>query len=112
KPIIRGMWQRIAATWHEGLDARASVGLWVALMAPVLSASLSLGIEVSRWSAVQISAQRTADGAALAGALYYSKSASSYSREQNTATYAAHMAELNGVSGATSPSWAGATQTL
>lgn len=93
-------------------ERRGAVGLWVALMAPVLSAALGLGIEVSRWSAVQVDAQRNADVAAIAGAVYYNRNSGAANLAQNTATYAAHIAEMNGAAGTASPTWTGASQTL
>jgi uncharacterized membrane protein len=65
--------------------------------------AIGLGIEASGWSAVQQRLQRTADMAALAGALAYNKGAAA----SVAATQAAYTAEINGSTGVTSP----ATQT-
>jgi hypothetical protein len=81
------------------LGKRGTVAILVGLSAPALVLAIGLGIEASGWSAVQQRLQRTADMAALAGALAYNKGAS----VSVAATQAAYAAEINGSTGVTSP---------
>ena len=62
------------------------------MLAPVLAAAASLGIEVSHWSVEQMRMQRAADAAAIAGAIDYSKTANT----QNAITAATDLAKING----------------
>lgn len=91
---------------------RASVTLWTALMAPTLTGAISLGVEVSRFSAIQVEAQRIADVAALAGTMYYNQNTGQANLAQNAATYAARIAEINGISGTPNPTWHADTKIL
>lgn len=86
----------------------AGVAVWVAMVAPVLTTALSLSMEVTNWSVVQVDVQRAADAAAIAGALNYKAT----SNRQTAATAAARMAQLNGAQGMTTPTWTAATSTL
>jgi hypothetical protein len=70
--------------------------------------ALGLGIEVARWSGAQVTTQRGADVAAAAGAAVFNGTNSA----QQAATAAARLAQYNGASGATSPTWNASTQTL
>jgi Putative Flp pilus-assembly TadE/G-like len=81
------------------LGKRGTVAILVGLSAPALVLAIGLGIEASGWSAVQQRLQRTADMAALAGALAYNGGAS----VSVAATQAAYTAEINGGTGVTSP---------
>ena len=81
------------------LGKRGSIAVLVALTAPVLCMAIALGVEVSGWSAVQQSQQRSADMAAIAGAQTYN----SGSTAQVAATEAAYVAEINGGLGAAGP---------
>jgi hypothetical protein len=83
------------------LGRKGSVAVWIALMIPVLTMALSFGVEVAGWEAAQMSAQRTADVSAIAGALNYKNTLNA----QSAATLAARMAQLNGATGTGSPSW-------
>jgi Flp pilus assembly protein TadG len=87
---------------------RASVALYVALLAPVLALSVGLGVEVSSWSATKINLQRIADTASAAGAINYEN----VGNAQTAATAAAYMAQINGASGAASPTWSSSSKTL
>lgn len=91
---------------------RASVALYVALLAPVLAMSVGLGVEVSSWSATKVTLQRIADTAAAAGMINYMGT----SNAQSAATAAANVAviNLNGASGTYSPtpSWNSGTKTI
>jgi Flp pilus assembly protein TadG len=92
----------------------------MAMIAPVLAGAVGLGVEVTNWSSAQLNMQRTADASARAGAIYcynYSVSNSGSSclsnatAAQTAATLAARLAEVNGVTGASSPSWNSVTST-
>ena len=111
QPIWSSLYGFVPTTSVLRRDRRGSVGLWVALMAPVLSAALGLGIEMSGRSTVQIETQRNADAAAIAGTLYYNANTGAANLTQNAAMYAAHVAELNGASGTSSPTWTATTKT-
>ncbi|HEY1930527.1 MAG TPA: pilus assembly protein TadG-related protein [Acetobacteraceae bacterium] len=90
---------------------RASVALYVALLAPVLAMSVGLGVEVSSWSATKVNLQRIADTASAAGAINYKN----VGNAQTAATAAAYLAQINGASGtsgATNPTWNSGTKTL
>jgi hypothetical protein len=89
-------------------------------MAPVLSGAVALGVEVTSWSGVQVNLQRTADASARAGAIYCynyainnsgSSCLSNATAAQTAATLAARLAEVNGITGASSPSWNASTKT-
>ena len=83
------------------LGRRGSVAVWIALMTPMLVMAMAFGIEVGGWEAARMSAQRTADVSANAGAMNYKASLNA----QTAATFAARMAQLNGASGTASPTW-------
>lgn len=87
---------------------RASVAIWIAAMAPGLIMAISMGIEVGSWAYTQVSVQRSADLAAMAGAINYQ----STTNKQAAATFAARMAQLNGGSGTASPTWNSGSNTL
>src|SRR5580693_300762 len=104
----------VAYTFRRaGSDRCASVAIYVALLAPVLAGSMALGVEVTSWSGVQLDLQREADASARTGSLYCynyalnnsgSSCLSNATAAQTGATLAARMAEVNGVTGASSPS--------
>ncbi len=100
------------------LDRRATVAIYVAMMAPVLSGAVAIGVEVTSWSSAQLTLQQAADASARAGALYCynyavnnsgSSCLSNATAAQTAATLAARLAEVNGVTGASSPTWNSAT---
>jgi Flp pilus assembly protein TadG len=109
---------------------RASVAIYVALLAPVLAGAVALGVEVTNWAGVHEDLQRTADVSALQGGLCLysyenkisgakanttatscSSSNSLANVEQTAATLAAKLAEVNGVSGASNAAWNSTTNT-
>jgi hypothetical protein len=103
-----------------GRDRRATVAIYVALLAPVLAGSMALGVEVTSWSGVQLDLQRDADASARTGSLYCynyainnsgSSCLSNAAAAQTAATLAARLAEVNGVTGTSSPSWNSTTKT-
>ncbi len=103
-----------------GHDRRATVAIYVALMAPVLSGAVALGVEVTSWSGAQLDLQRSADASARAGAIYCYNYAvnnsgsgclSNASAAQTAATLAARLAEVNGVTGASTPTWNSTSKT-
>ena len=77
-------------------------------MLPGLILALALAMETTNWYAVQTIAQRTADAAAMAGALNYKAT----SDPQAAAIAAARLAELNGYAGVANPAWNSGTNTL
>ena len=89
-------------------DRRGAVALWMGLTTPVLIAAMSMGIEVGDWAAVKVELQRTADAAALAGAINFNQTKDA----QKAVTHAAYIAQINGATGATTPTWTAATKTL
>lgn len=95
-------------------DKRGVVAIWIAVMLPGLIMAVSMGVEISNWAAAQLSVQRTADLAALAGAVNYkgNTGAAQGFREQTAATFAARFAQLNGGNGTAAPSWTAGTKTL
>ena len=103
-----------------GRDRRATVAIYVAVLAPVLAGAMALGVEVTSWSGTQLDVQRTADASARQGALYCynyalantgSSCLSSGTAAQTAATLAARLAEVNGATGSSSPTWTAATKT-
>lgn len=84
------------------------VALWVAVSAPVLMASVGLGIQAAQMAVTRSELQVAADTAAVAGALAYGASAN----DETAANAAANVAELNGVAGAATRSWNAGTRTL
>lgn len=103
---------RLLRRWPLGTDRRGAVALWMGLTMPALIMAMAAGIEVSDWAAVKVELQRTADVAATAGVIYYSKNSGQANLAQNAATHAAYIAQINGASGKTSPDWTPATKTL
>lgn len=89
-------------------DRKGSIALLSALFAPVLIGVMGLSIDVSYWTAVRLEVQRTADLAAIAGALSYGAT----NNIQSAAASAAATAELNGAVGAAIQTWDGNTATL
>lgn len=109
---------------------RASVAIYVALLAPVLAGAVALGVEVTSWAGIHEDLQRTADASALQGGLclysYENKIPGANANntatscgsgntlanvEQTAATLAARLAEANGVAGASTASWNSTTGT-
>jgi hypothetical protein len=90
---------------------RASVGVWIAVMMPGLFMAVAMGVEAGGWAAAQVSVQRTADLAALAGGIVCSANGgcATAATKQTAATFAARMAQLNGGTGMVtgSPTWSG-----
>src|ERR1700722_4940474 len=111
----------VAHTFRRaGRDRRATVAIYIAFLAPVLAGSMALGVEVTSWSGAQLNLQREADASARTGALYCynyalnntgSSCLSNSTAAQTAATLAARMAEVNGVTGASSPTWNSTTKT-
>lgn len=89
-------------------DRRGSVALLAGIMAPVLVMSMAMGIEVTFWSVRMVELQRVADVAAWAGATQYAAN----SNAQIAAWIAADVAEINGVTGASTRSWDATRSTL
>lgn len=75
------------------LDRRAAVSLVLAAAMPALVAIMALGIDVSYWTTVRVELQRTADIAAMAGAMKYASTNS----PSKALTTAANVAEMNGL---------------
>jgi hypothetical protein len=90
------------------LGRRAAVAIWIAVMAPGLIMATAMAVEAGGWAAAQTSAQRSADLSAMAGAINYLATTNA----QTAATFAARMAQLNGGTGTTTPTWNSATNTL
>lgn len=95
-------------------DRRATVAIYVALMAPVLSGAVALGVEVTSWSGVQVDMQRAADASARTGAIYCynyainnsgSSCLTNATAAQTAATLAARLAEVNGITGSSVAKW-------
>ena len=91
-----------------GLGRRAAVAVWIAVMAPGLIMATAMAVEAGSWAAAQTSVQRAADLSAVAGAIDYLAAG----KAQTAATFAARIAQLNGASGTTTPSWNSTTNTL
>jgi hypothetical protein len=89
------------------LGRRASVGVWIAVMAPGLIIAASMGIEIGSWASAKASVQRAADLSAIAGAANYQ----STTNAQTAATFAARMAQMNGGIGTASLTWSGTCST-
>jgi hypothetical protein len=95
--------------WRTLVRARrASIAVWLAVMAPGLCMAVAMAVEVGAWAAAQVSVQRAADVSAMAGAMSYQASAN----KQSAAIFAARMAQLNGGTGTAAPSWNSGTNTL
>jgi Flp pilus assembly protein TadG len=101
-------------------DRRATVAIYMAMIAPVLAGATALGVEVTNWSGTQLDLQSSADASARAGAIYCynyavnnsgSSCLSNATAAQTAATLAARLAEVNGVTGSSSPTWNSATKT-
>jgi hypothetical protein len=90
-----------------GGDTKASIAVWIAIMVPGLIMAAALGLEIGAWETAQISTQRSADLAAIAGAANYQTTHNA----QTAATFAARMAQLNGGTGTASPTWSGSCTT-
>jgi hypothetical protein len=90
-----------------GGDTKASIAIWIAVMVPGLIMAAALGLEIGAWETAQISTQRSADLAAIAGAANYQTTHNA----QTAATFAARMAQLNGGTGTASPTWSGSCTT-
>ena len=102
------------------LDRRATVAIYAAMLAPVLSGAMALGVEVTSWSGVKVDMQRTADASARSGAIYCynyalnnsgSSCLTNATAAQTAATLAARLAEVNGVTGVRHASWNSSTKT-
>jgi len=93
---------------------RSSVAIYSALLAPALAGAVALGVEVTSWSGAQVDMQRAADASARAGAIYCynyavtntgSSCTTNATAAQTAATLAARLAEVNNVTGSSTPSW-------
>jgi hypothetical protein len=90
------------------LGRRASVAVWIAVMAPGLIMAMAMAVEVGAWAAAKASVQRTADLSAVAGAANYSDSKNAVT----AATFAARLAQMNINTGTTTAlSWTGSCTT-
>ncbi len=89
-------------------DERGSIAVLVAIIMPVVLMTVGIGVEASSWVVVKQELQRTADAAALAGALEYGIAGNAH----NAAIAAANVAALNGAAGSAAPVWNTARQTL
>jgi hypothetical protein len=90
------------------LGRRASVAVWIAVMAPGLIMAISMAVEVGAWAAAKASVQRTADLSAVAGAANYNNSKNAVT----AATFAARLAQMNINTGTTTAlSWTGSCTT-
>jgi Flp pilus assembly protein TadG len=98
----------IAALRKLGRDRRGSIAILAAVTMPVMLMAAGMGIEVTNWTVVSLELQRTADVAAIAGALEYALGTDA----QRSAITAASLAEINGVAGAPSRTWTVVNQTL
>jgi Flp pilus assembly protein TadG len=103
-----------------GGDRRATVAIYMAFMAPVLTGAIALGVEVTSWSGTQLDMQSAADMSARQAAIYCynyalnnagSTCLNNAGAAQTAATLAGRLAEVNGVTGAATPSWNAATKT-
>ncbi|HVC61240.1 MAG TPA: hypothetical protein VND19_12865 [Acetobacteraceae bacterium] len=98
---------------------RATVAIYIAMLAPVLAGAVALGVEVTSWSDAQLGLQLTADASARAGAIScfdYTLASGGSCRNNSTAaqtaaTLAAQLAEQNGATGTSTPTWNAATST-
>ncbi len=93
---------------------RATVAIYIAVLAPVLAGAMALGVEVTSWSGAQLDVQRMADASARAGAIYCynyalansgSSCLTNATAAQTAATLAARLAEVNKATGTSSPTW-------
>ena len=91
-----------------GSDRTAAVAVMIALTAPVLIMFVGMGVELTSWVATRTTLQRTADVAALAGAVSFSETRTALT----AANAAADIAEINGAVGALARVWNPTTQTL
>jgi Flp pilus assembly protein TadG len=89
-------------------NRKGVVALWVAVSAPVMMASVGLGIEAGQLAVTRSELQVAADAASVAGALALGNSGST----ETGANVAADVAEVNGVSGAASRTWDADSKTL
>src|SRR3954454_19798552 len=89
-------------------ERKGSVAMMTAIMGPVLIMSLGMAVEVTSWSVSNLELQRIADASAWAGAARYGATGNA----QTATTAAAELAEINGVSGATTRTWNAATLTM
>jgi len=97
---------------HRGLlrlwgERRANVAVLSSMLMPVFMGAAGLGVEASNWGVLESELQRTADAAALAGAVAYNASGNA----QTAANAAADVAELNGMPSGTRH-WTSGTKTL
>jgi len=101
-----------------GLGTRGSVTFSMGAALPVLVIGMAGSVEVTSWAATKVGVQRTADVAAVAGAINYrantnyTTTVNSPGAKQTAATFAARMAQLNGASGMAAPTWNANTTTL
>jgi Flp pilus assembly protein TadG len=89
-------------------DRKASVAVFVAVALPFLIIATVLSMDISGYWLDYAKFQGVADAASDSGALTYKSTLNT----RTAANQAAHMAELNGVTGSASPTWTSATNTL
>jgi Flp pilus assembly protein TadG len=96
------------------LGRRGSIAVWIAVMAPGLMMATALAVEAGSWAAAQVSVQRAADVSAMAAAMTClgAGSCATDATKHTAASFAARIAQLNGASPASSPSWTSGTSTL
>jgi|GEM_PF-4339517 len=87
---------------------RGNVALLTALLIPAMTGATGVGVEVGYWSLRQVELQRTADAAALSATL----AANGGATAQTAAGVGADIAEMNGLTGATTRSWDSTSNTL
>jgi Flp pilus assembly protein TadG len=85
-----------------------SVAIWVALISPMLTAGVAMGVDVGSWAATKLTLQRTADTAAIAGAIAYNAT----SDKRVAAAAAASLAQLNGITASGDASWNSGSSTF
>ncbi|MDE2006211.1 MAG: hypothetical protein KGI51_06575 [Rhodospirillales bacterium] len=84
-------------------NRRGAIAIFAGIAMPVMLLGVALGVEISRWAAIQGEMQRVADLASLAGV----QGLASNDTNAEAANAAANVAELNGATGSSSRSWDG-----
>jgi hypothetical protein len=104
---MRAFWSVITRP-VRGINCRASIAIWIAMMIPGLVMATALGVELAGWATAQVAVQRAADLSAISGVINYKVT----TNKQTAATFAARMAQVNGGVGTATPSWNSGTNTL
>lgn len=97
-----------AALRQIEVGRRGTIAILVAMTMPVLLMVVGMGIEVTYWTVVSLELQRTADLAAIAGALDYTLGRNA----QRAAIASASLAEINGAAGEMGRIWSTDSQKL